>query len=225
MGKTPAQMRELSEEERKRYGLREVTETEASLPGVPANAGEEHFFCRNLTCRRKKLLIFENLNLSLPAGKITALTGRNGAGKTTLAMVLAGLQKQSGGEIYIGGKSCLPGSAEKWCGTVPTTQEPSFYHQRHGGIAAPFRCFLRAAGTCQNIVENTGVVCLQGYTPGCPFWRPEAETFYRLRLVIRKGNPAFRRTHVRAGRGKHAKNRCRIDSSRSRRQNDRGHHP
>ncbi len=47
--KTPAQMRELSEEERKRYGLREVTETEASLPGVPANAGEENFFCRNLT--------------------------------------------------------------------------------------------------------------------------------------------------------------------------------
>lgn len=111
--KTPAQMRELSEEERKRYGLREVTETEASLPGVPANAGEENFFCRNLTCRRKKLLIFENLNLSLPAGKITALTGRNGAGKTTLAMVLAGLQKQSGGEIYIGGKKLSAGKRRK----------------------------------------------------------------------------------------------------------------
>lgn len=111
--KTPAQMRELSEEERKRYGLREVTDTEASLPGVPANAGEENFFCRNLTCRRKKLLIFENLNLSLPAGKITALTGRNGAGKTTLAMVLAGLQKQSGGEIYIGGKKLSAGKRRK----------------------------------------------------------------------------------------------------------------
>ena len=71
------------------------------LPGVPANAGEEHFFCRNLTCRRKKLLIFENLNLSLPAGKITALTGRNGAGKTTLAMVLAGAAKaERWGNLY-----------------------------------------------------------------------------------------------------------------------------
>lgn len=85
--------------------------------GFPAGGSckrrEEHFFCRNLTCRRKKLLIFENLNLSLPAGKITALTGRNGAGKTTLAMVLAGLQKQSGGEIYIGGKKLPAGKRRK----------------------------------------------------------------------------------------------------------------
>lgn len=103
--KTPAQMRELSEEERKRYGLREITETEPSLPGVPESAGKESLFCRNLTCRRKKALIFEDRNLSLPVGKITALTGKNGAGKTTLAMVLAGLQKQSSGEICIGGRS------------------------------------------------------------------------------------------------------------------------
>lgn len=102
--KTPAQMRELSEEERKRYGLREVTETEASLPELLTGIGEEYFFCRNLTCRRKKAIIFENLNLSLPVGKITALIGRNGAGKTTLAMMLAGLRKASGGDVYIGGK-------------------------------------------------------------------------------------------------------------------------
>ena len=57
--KTPAQMRELSDEERKRYGLREIAETEISLPMLPASAGEEHLFCRNLTCRRKKAIIFE----------------------------------------------------------------------------------------------------------------------------------------------------------------------
>lgn len=103
--KAPSQMRELSEEERKRYGLREITETEFSLPMLVTGTGEEYFFCRNLSCRRKKTIIFENLNLSLPAGQITALTGKNGAGKTTLAMALAGLQKQSGGEICIGGRS------------------------------------------------------------------------------------------------------------------------
>ena len=221
--KTPAQMRELSEEERKRYGLREVTETEASLPGVPANAGEEHFFCRNLTCRRKKLLIFETFSARREdhrpdwqkrRGKNYPCHGSGGAAKA-----------ERWGNLYRRKKAACREAQKSGVVQFQRHRNPVFYHQRHGGIAAPFRCFLRAAGTCQNIVENTGVVCLQGYTPGCPFWRPEAETFYRLRLVIRKGNPAFRRTHVRAGRGKHAKNRCRIDSSRSRRQNDRGHHP
>ncbi len=103
--KTPSQMRERSEEERKRYGLREITETEPSLPMLATGTGEEYFFCRDLSCRRKKTIIFENLNLSLPAGQITALTGKNGAGKTTLAMALAGLQKQSSGEICMGGRN------------------------------------------------------------------------------------------------------------------------
>ena len=49
----------------------------------------------------------------MPAGKITALIGRNGAGKTTLAMVLAGLQKQSSGEIYIGGKKLSAGKRRR----------------------------------------------------------------------------------------------------------------
>ena len=82
--KTPAQMRELSDEERKRYGLREIAETEISLPMLPASAGEEHLFCRNLTCRRKKAIIFENLNFALPAGQITAVTGKTARAKLPL---------------------------------------------------------------------------------------------------------------------------------------------
>lgn len=111
--KTPAQMREFSEEERKRYGLREIMETEPSLPELSVSAGEDHFFCRKLTCRRNKTSIFENLAFSLPNGQITALTGKNGAGKTTLAMVLAGLQKQSSGEVYIDGKRLSAGKRRK----------------------------------------------------------------------------------------------------------------
>ena len=106
-------MREFSEEERKRYGLREIMETEPSLPELSVSAGEDHFFCRKLTCRRNKTSIFENLAFSLPNGQITALTGKNGAGKTTLAMVLAGLQKQSSGEVYIDGKRLSAGKRRK----------------------------------------------------------------------------------------------------------------
>ena len=40
--------------------------------------------------------MIQNLDLTLPGGKITAVVGRNGVGKTTLFRALAGLQKYSG---------------------------------------------------------------------------------------------------------------------------------
>lgn len=42
---------------------------------------------------------FEGVDIALPAGSVTALTGDNGAGKTTLGKVLSGLLRQSKGEI------------------------------------------------------------------------------------------------------------------------------
>ncbi len=111
--KTLAQMQDISEEERKRYGLREMIETEPSLSMPPKDAGKKNFFSINLSCKRKKALIFENLNFSLPAGQITALTGKNGVGKTTLAMILTGLWKQSRGKVYINGKSLSAGKRRK----------------------------------------------------------------------------------------------------------------
>ena len=111
--RTLAQMRELPEEERRRYGLRETVETEYFPPSLPKSIGKENLSVTHLSFRRKKSFIFENLNFSLPVGRITALTGKNGAGKTTLAMVLTGLWKQSGGEIYISGKSLSAGKRRK----------------------------------------------------------------------------------------------------------------
>lgn len=111
--KTLAQMQGISEEERKRYGLREIIEKEPSLPTFLMDIGKENFCSVNLTCKRKKTAIFENLNFSLPAGQIVALTGKNGVGKTTLAMVLTGLWKQSKGEIYIRGKKLSEGKRRK----------------------------------------------------------------------------------------------------------------
>lgn len=49
-------------------------------------------------------MVFQDFNVDLPAGKITALTGVNGAGKTTLARLLCGLLKPQSGTIYLDGK-------------------------------------------------------------------------------------------------------------------------
>ena len=51
----------------------------------------------------KSKVVFEDLNLNLPEGKIIGLLGPNGSGKTTLIKLLAGLLKQEEGTISIAG--------------------------------------------------------------------------------------------------------------------------
>jgi len=45
--------------------------------------------------------IIRNVNLSLPSGKLTVITGPNGGGKSTLARLIAGIEKPSSGRIYL----------------------------------------------------------------------------------------------------------------------------
>jgi len=45
--------------------------------------------------------VFQNLNLTIPAGKTVALVGANGSGKTTLVKLLAGLYNPTKGSIFI----------------------------------------------------------------------------------------------------------------------------
>ncbi|MFB5193100.1 ABC transporter ATP-binding protein [Alicyclobacillus fastidiosus] len=50
-------------------------------------------------------IIVENLNLTLPESKITALVGPNGSGKSTILKTLARILRPSQGIIYLDGKS------------------------------------------------------------------------------------------------------------------------
>ncbi len=47
--------------------------------------------------------ILRNIDLSIPAGSVTALLGPNGAGKTTLLKVLSGLIRPITGSVHLGG--------------------------------------------------------------------------------------------------------------------------
>lgn len=49
-------------------------------------------------------LIVNDLNISIPQGKITALVGANGSGKSTILKTLARLMKPKGGSVSIDGK-------------------------------------------------------------------------------------------------------------------------
>ncbi|HEX7063450.1 MAG TPA: ABC transporter ATP-binding protein [Bacillales bacterium] len=50
-------------------------------------------------------LIVENLNISIPAGKITALVGPNGSGKSTILKTMSRLMKPTDGAVLLDGKA------------------------------------------------------------------------------------------------------------------------
>jgi iron complex transport system ATP-binding protein len=50
-------------------------------------------------------VIIDQLNLSIPAGEITALVGANGSGKSTLLKTMARLMKPGTGGVFLDGKS------------------------------------------------------------------------------------------------------------------------
>ena len=78
-----------------------------------------------LSKRIRKEVIFEDISLSVPEGKVTAITGQNGAGKTTLAQILCGLAKQTRGHIPIDGKKARAAVRRReiyYCGNDMSTQ-------------------------------------------------------------------------------------------------------
>ncbi|VFP79664.1 phospholipid ABC transporter ATP-binding protein MlaF [Candidatus Erwinia haradaeae] len=73
---------------------------------------------RNVSFARNNLIIFDNISISIPRGKITAIIGPSGIGKTTLLRLI-------GGQLY-------PKSGEVWFNDVniPTLSRSSLYKAR-----------------------------------------------------------------------------------------------
>jgi putative ABC transport system ATP-binding protein len=70
------------------------------------------------------LHILKDVGLTLAAGEVTAVVGPSGSGKTSLLMVLAGLERPSGGSISVAGES-LDGLNE---------DKLALFRRRHLGI-------------------------------------------------------------------------------------------
>ena len=60
--------------------------------------------CKNLCKSFDKNNILENINLTVPRGKIVGLLGKNGAGKTTLIKLINDLLTPTSGEVLFEGK-------------------------------------------------------------------------------------------------------------------------
>lgn len=55
----------------------------------------------NLNKKYYNKIALDNVNLNLEQGKIYGLLGPNGSGKTTLMKIIAGLHKQTSGEVFL----------------------------------------------------------------------------------------------------------------------------
>ena len=86
---------------------KQLKDTQISIPAGPRLGGQV-IDIENLTKSFGDKLLFENLNVHIPAGAIVGIVGPNGAGKTTLfkmivdAAGLEGGEKPDSGEIKVG---------------------------------------------------------------------------------------------------------------------------
>ena len=90
---------------------------------------------RNMSFTRGSRKIFENINLTVPRGKITAIMGPSGIGKTTLLRLIGGQLRPNEGEIWFDGDN------------IPSLSRSKLYQSRKKNEhVIPVRCFIYGYG-------------------------------------------------------------------------------
>lgn len=115
---TSDEFKALSDLKRKQMGLRSIVPEQIQIPEITENSEDAVLQICNLSCKRKKQMIFQNISLSARAGDIIGITGKNGAGKSTFCNCLCGLLKPKGGEILYQGKKLSEKARTKLFGMV-----------------------------------------------------------------------------------------------------------
>ena len=115
---TSDEFKALSDLKRKQMGLRSIVPEQIQIPEITGNSEDAVLQICNLSCKRNKQMIFQNISLSARAGDIIGITGKNGAGKSTFCNCLCGLLKPKGGEILYQGKKLSEKARTKLFGMV-----------------------------------------------------------------------------------------------------------
>ncbi|MGS2761170.1 peptidase domain-containing ABC transporter [Sinomicrobium sp. M5D2P9] len=104
--------------------VHQETEEDAGLPETPMQQVPEDITIKQLSFRyghRGSPHVLKDLNLHIPAGKVTAIVGMSGSGKTTLVKLLLKFYQASTGSVTIGKQPVENIHARAWralCGVV-----------------------------------------------------------------------------------------------------------
>ena len=85
-------------------GLRTLWDIDISVSPASCPVKIPALEIRNLSVKRGKKTVLENINISADHGDIVGIIGENGIGKTTLARTVCGLMKEKTGDIYFSGQ-------------------------------------------------------------------------------------------------------------------------
>lgn len=77
-----------------------------------------HLEATGIGLRRAGTVVLADVDVTVPAGGMTALTGPSGSGKTTLLTILAALQAPDRGIVHYDGRPVAPASRGPWKGRV-----------------------------------------------------------------------------------------------------------
>ncbi len=66
---------------------------------------DKDLILKDLSVGYAERVLISDVNVTFPAGTLTALVGRNGTGKSTLLRIMAGLARPLAGEVSVGGVS------------------------------------------------------------------------------------------------------------------------
>ena len=78
---TPSEFRTLSDSEQEQLGLRSIVPEQIQILEIFGDLENAELKVCNLSFKRKKQMVFQNISLSARAGDIIGITGKNGAGK------------------------------------------------------------------------------------------------------------------------------------------------
>ena len=159
----PAQLTSASRPSAQRHRMHHV-----DLSAPSASRGSSRGFgvtARKLRVQHGRVVAVAGVDLTLPAGRVTALMGRNGAGKSSLLWALQGAGTRSGGQVALTD------------GTDPATLKPAQRRSRVGLVPQSATDLLyldSVAAECHqadlesNRPAGSGAALLARLAPGIP---------------------------------------------------------
>ena len=80
----------------------------------------------------KNRSFIENLDVNIEEGKVTTILGPNGSGKSTLLGIICGLNKISGGEVWINDKNIKKLSYKELAKEIATVHQQNSVPENRG---------------------------------------------------------------------------------------------